>query len=898
MFNPNGKSRDVYRRTTDWEGQHFQSYEISSLLARCASAAPPGRKAQGDDSLSFESRFECGNLARAERIGHSEYVLYLREDMNLDPIGARDKCYNQWFFFRVDGMQQQRPYTFHICNMYKAKSLFQCGMHVLLRSPESHDWFRGGSSYMYKESTFFKKGSKPMYQLSFKLCGQHPSLYVAAAQPYTYTHLCTSLDAWLNHSERAIFMKRSTLCKTLAGNIVDVLTITDPQVDSSHVTPSIPQFGPPLLSGNQSTNQRPWVVVCGRVHPSESNSSWFVHGLIEFLSDPRDAMAEQLRRQFVWLVVPMMNPDGVICGNSRCNLAGLDLNRCWDNPSESSCPTVFHAKALLHRLCPLVTISLFMDVHGHSRKRGAFLYGNRKQLRSVTGQALPFASAPVGPEVKVPQLFAAQSPVFSLHDCSYVMSRNKLSTARCVMFNEFMLLNSFTLEMSMFASASSVDTSTSHIALLEPDSCTRPLTFRDVVDRVSEVNGVVSKSNLLCPIPQHLEKDDFMKLSRDFATCLIATDLSWMVDPSGRIIKMTSSLSSGLHPANAGDENPDVGCTAVWSTECDHAFQWLFSRGINISIEKEPQADSRLLAECKSIRAAVQSNRVLPLMPINPSCAKIMKLLLGSARAHHVLKGEEPNTRSSVQFFIQQQLRAQVKQTDAAQVQATLRAVADWMDFVIKFNGQQQPACGIFEANIECIPQTFPEHSPTVDVACLAAVQRRINDALQRLQDLNTGDRVVSRTLSSKEAQSGDEHLIEHQNVKFDIGRIKSQQSLYTSSLTGSSHKPVFDEQASNAHDDISLQALSLSTSSTSLAVSKTPQQSDSFVKPWSLSIVLPDGPQSPARPASNVTLAQDDAAQLSGSFPFGSRMRWVACCSSETPPPLFLFQISVTMLD
>lgn len=25
----------------------------------------------------------------------------------------------------------------------------------------------------------------------------------------------------------------------------------------------------------------------------------------------------------------MVNPDGVIYGNSRCNLAGLDLNRQW-----------------------------------------------------------------------------------------------------------------------------------------------------------------------------------------------------------------------------------------------------------------------------------------------------------------------------------------------------------------------------------------------------------------------------------------------------------------------------------------------------------------------------------------------------------------------------------------
>ncbi len=30
----------------------------------------------------------------------------------------------------------------------------------------------------------------------------------------------------------------------------------------------------------------------------------------------------------------MVNPDGVIHGNSRCSLRGLDLNRCWGKPGK------------------------------------------------------------------------------------------------------------------------------------------------------------------------------------------------------------------------------------------------------------------------------------------------------------------------------------------------------------------------------------------------------------------------------------------------------------------------------------------------------------------------------------------------------------------------------------
>jgi len=56
--------------------------------------------------------------------------------------------------------------------------------------------------------------------------------------------------------------------------------------------------------------------------------------------------------------VPMLNIDGVINGNyrlrksffidlkyfSRCNLAGVDLNRQWIAPQKTSHPTIFHLK--------------------------------------------------------------------------------------------------------------------------------------------------------------------------------------------------------------------------------------------------------------------------------------------------------------------------------------------------------------------------------------------------------------------------------------------------------------------------------------------------------------------------------------------------------------------------
>ena len=44
-------------------------------------------------------------------------------------------------------------------------------------------------------------------------------------------------------------------------------------------------------------------------------------GVIEFLVS-NTAEAHALRENFVFKIVPMLNPDGVINGNYRCSLAG------------------------------------------------------------------------------------------------------------------------------------------------------------------------------------------------------------------------------------------------------------------------------------------------------------------------------------------------------------------------------------------------------------------------------------------------------------------------------------------------------------------------------------------------------------------------------------------------
>ena len=54
-----------------------------------------------------------------------------------------------------------------------------------------------------------------------------------------------------------------------------------------------------------------------------------MRGVLTFLTDPDNIEARMLRENFVFKVIPMLNPDGVIVGNYRSSLSGLDLNRQW-----------------------------------------------------------------------------------------------------------------------------------------------------------------------------------------------------------------------------------------------------------------------------------------------------------------------------------------------------------------------------------------------------------------------------------------------------------------------------------------------------------------------------------------------------------------------------------------
>lgn len=110
------------------------------------------------------------------------------------------------------------------------------------------------------------------------------------------------------------------------------------------------------------------VVFLGRQHGEESMASLVMEGVIGELMSESEEM-EGFRSFFDFYVFPMVNPDGVMLGNSRTGVSGRDVNRIWDNPTDHE-PEVKQVKTFLEKIGRKQEVVVCLDVHGNFRKTG------------------------------------------------------------------------------------------------------------------------------------------------------------------------------------------------------------------------------------------------------------------------------------------------------------------------------------------------------------------------------------------------------------------------------------------------------------------------------------------------------------------------------------------------
>jgi hypothetical protein len=60
-----------------------------------------------------------------------------------------------------------------------------------------------------------------------------------------------------------------------------------------------------------------------------------------------DPIAIRLRDFYVFYIIPMINIDGVVVGNSTCNLSGHNISRSWQYPEINLDPEVYGIKTYI-----------------------------------------------------------------------------------------------------------------------------------------------------------------------------------------------------------------------------------------------------------------------------------------------------------------------------------------------------------------------------------------------------------------------------------------------------------------------------------------------------------------------------------------------------------------------
>jgi hypothetical protein len=386
-------------------------------------------------TLRFNSKFESGNLYKAIKLSDYEYAMFIHND-----IGSFNQ--NHWYYFSAMN-PRKTSITFRIINMRKKDTLYMSGMQPAVYSKKVFretgvKWHRDGYNIQYCENSAGTVGSfigrQKYYTLTFTYQYKHENdeVFFAYSVPYTYSDLSTYLEQIEERHNDIVEV--SSLCRTIASNICFRVIITENVKNYTSKEKKIKKK-------KSLPKPKKAVILMARVHPGETVSSHMMKGAIDFLVSPA---GKSLLKHYVFYIVPMLNPDGVRYGNYRTSLLGVDLNRRWKYPHRVLHPTIFYSKKMIEEVKNRHQIVMVCDMHGHTKKKNVFMYGC-----SVKSPELEDKEKNLLARV-IPYHMSKNSPFFSFNDSHFRIEKSKESTARVVLFQEFEIVHSYTMEASFF----------------------------------------------------------------------------------------------------------------------------------------------------------------------------------------------------------------------------------------------------------------------------------------------------------------------------------------------------------------------------------------------------------------------------------------------------------------
>lgn len=120
------------------------------------------------------------------------------------------------------------------------------------------------------------------------------------------------------------------------------------------------------------------IVITARMEAEESVSNHLLKGFIDrllnFEAGPRTAEAF-LRQNFMFVILPMLNIDGVAIGNTSTTFSGQSPNSVFNAPDRYMNPESYYTKRLLKTLVASNKIDLFMEIRSSDIITSATMLG-------------------------------------------------------------------------------------------------------------------------------------------------------------------------------------------------------------------------------------------------------------------------------------------------------------------------------------------------------------------------------------------------------------------------------------------------------------------------------------------------------------------------------------------
>ncbi len=254
---------------------------------------------QSAQAQKFFTNFESGSIGEVEFVSADTINIATAKDP-LNPIDTLVKPSSRWFYFLMTGVKDKTLTIKMIDTDPKAP----------VYSYDNKTWHR-----LNPQTEAVAK--KPIFTKTY----ERDSVYIAYYVPYTNAHLEQMMEDWQYKMGVSIY----SIGKSHQGREMKMLMVTNPMT---------------------ADKNKKRIYIHGRIHPSETPTSWCLEGLIEALL-AETPYAKALRDNAIFYILPFTNPDGVALGYSRCDAIGVNMEINYAQPDSLTRPEVKNIKKFI-----------------------------------------------------------------------------------------------------------------------------------------------------------------------------------------------------------------------------------------------------------------------------------------------------------------------------------------------------------------------------------------------------------------------------------------------------------------------------------------------------------------------------------------------------------------------